>query len=97
MTGRSQTYADYRVDPDPSVLITPETHPDHTVVGRRWRGPEDRSYFCESYDPRIGFWMVQVDPKTGNPVEPENRRNVSEKAIGGTYRVDVWAPSAAVG
>jgi hypothetical protein len=64
-------------------LITPETHPDHSVVGKRFKGfsaKHDTSptYFCDSYDPRIGYWMTNVD-------DPTDRKNVSERAIGRTF------------
>lgn len=59
------------------MTITPESHPDHTVVGHKFVGPFG-TYFCDSYDPNLGFWMTNVD-------DPEDRRNVSERAINRTY------------
>jgi hypothetical protein len=61
--------------PEESMIKTPESHPDHHVVGKYWKAWDN---FCDSYDPEIGFWMTEV----GNP---ENRRNISERAIGRTY------------
>lgn len=61
-------------------IITPKTHPDHETVGHNFKGWDGKVYFCDSYDPRIGFWMTEV----GNT---ENRKNVSERAIGRTYHL----------
>jgi hypothetical protein len=79
------------------MIKTPETHPDHSVVGHLYRGPTyDRGpqiYYCDSYDSEIGFWMTNVADAT-------DRRNVSERAIDRTfhalerydveYAVHVW-------
>ena len=61
-------------------LKTPKTHPNHDTVGHNFRGWDLKIYFCDSYDPRIGYWMTE----TG---EPGNRRNVSERAIGRTFHL----------
>ncbi len=61
-------------------IITPETHPDHETVGRNFRAFGGEIYYCDSYDPRIGFWMTNVK---GNG----DRRNVSERAIGRTFHL----------
>lgn len=85
-------------------IKTPETHPDHETVGRdfmanNWHAKEGEAgsarYYCDSYDPRIGFWMTRVDapPEHWNDQEGEWRHNVSERAIGRTYHViyqDPW-------
>lgn len=66
---------------DAPPIKTPLTHPDHETVGHCFQGcwgVHTRIFYCDSYDPRIGFWMVEL----GNP---ENRRNVSERAIGRTF------------
>lgn len=63
-------------------LMTPETHPNHETIGRRFKGWDGNIYFCDSYDPDIGFWMTRVDAPEG--VEPR-RANVSERAIGRSY------------
>jgi len=39
---------------------------------------EGAIYKCVSYDPKIGYWMQNVD-------DPKDRRNVSERAIGRTF------------
>ena len=65
-----------------ATIKTPETHPDHPTVGHNFKSWDGHTYYCDSYDPAIGFWMTDVD-------DPGNRRNVSERAIGRTYhRVD---------
>jgi len=49
-----------------------------TTVGKRYVGWNGHVYYCESHDPQLGFWMLNVD-------DPSDRRNVSERAIGNTY------------
>lgn len=63
---------------DEIAIKTPETHPDHHTVGRRFRAWDGNTYYCDSYDPRIGYWMT-------NESDPADRRNVSERAIGRTF------------
>src|SRR5262245_7941462 len=58
-------------------IKTPETHPDHHTVGHFFKS-WPHTYYCDSYDPRIGYWMTNVD-------DPADRRNVSERAIGRTF------------
>jgi len=60
-------------------IITPKTHPDHETVGHNFRS-WDGVWFCDSYDPRIGYWMTEVGNK-------QNRKNVSERAIGRTFHL----------
>lgn len=74
-------------------IITPSTHPEHHTVGRHFGGYLSEKkctviYFCDSYDPKIGYWLTQVEDTT-------NRINVSERAIGRTFyeaydRGDHW-------
>jgi hypothetical protein len=59
-------------------IITPETHPDHHTVGRRFRAWDGHIYHCDSYDPACGYWMTREG-------EPARRVNVSERAIGRTF------------
>lgn len=61
-----------------SDIKTPETHPDHPVVGKTFRAWDGKNYYCDSYDPSCGFWMTAKD-------DPKIRRNVSERAIGRTF------------
>lgn len=61
-------------------IKTPETHPVHPVIGWNFAGYDGKFYYCDSYDPRIGFWVQEI----GNP---ENRKNISERAIGRTFHV----------
>ena len=48
------------------------------VVGRQFKSWDGKTYYCDSYDPRIGYWMTQIE-------DPFVRRNVSERAIGKTF------------
>ncbi len=50
----------------------------HDVVGQIFRGWNGENYICDSYDQRIGFWMT-------NLASDDDRRNVSERAIGRTF------------
>jgi len=59
-------------------IITPQSHPNHHTVGKRFRGWDGNIYFCDSYDPSCGYWMT--DEKNSS-----NRRNISERAVGRTY------------
>ena len=76
------------------AILTPETHPDHDVIGRRFRffGGE---YICDSYATDCGFWMTPANPEQPYPFDlsatprKDERRNVSERAIGRTYH-RVW-------
>lgn len=48
------------------MIKTPITHPDHETVGRWFRGynitrDELSLFYCDSYDPRIGFWMSDIN------------------------------------
>ena len=65
------------------TIITPETHPNHHTVGHHFGGYRVKTslteiYYCDSYDPAIGYWMTNVNDET-------DRRNVSERAIGRTF------------
>ncbi len=71
-------------------IITPQTHPNDEVVGHYFASGGDGSiYYCDSYDPRIGYWMTDIlspveewDNDTGR-----SRRNVSDRAIGRTFHI----------
>lgn len=102
------TYRDYGVMEDAPVvkregdadhnmttesIKTPQTHPDHHTVGHHfsgtnWERVRTEIYFCDSYDPCIGYWMTNVN-------DPDDRKNVSERAIDRTFhrveeREDHW-------
>lgn len=68
-------------------IRTPETHPDDPVVGKIFRAHDGHKYLCDSYDPRIGYWMTRVDAPEKNRADTHSkwRRNVSERVIGRTY------------
>lgn len=59
------------------------------VVGQRFKAWDGHVYVCDSYDPRIGFWMTREDAPETNKADTEGtwRRNVSERAIGRTFHV----------
>jgi hypothetical protein len=58
-------------------IKTPQTDPDHPVVGHYFKGTYGLTYYCESYDPSIGYQM--------NATDGSRRTNVSERAIGRTF------------
>lgn len=70
-----------------SQIKTPETNPDHAVVGKTFRAFGGDLYFCDSYDPAMGYWMRHVDAPAENYNDQHSkwRRNVSERAIGRTF------------
>lgn len=51
---------------------------DDLNVGETFRGHDGKRYLCDGYDPQQGYWMTEI----GNPDE---RRNVSERAIGTNF------------
>jgi len=55
------------------------------VVGQYFRGPDTRSaltatYRCTRYLARVGYHMLNID-------DPTDEKDVSERAIGGTFNV----------
>lgn len=77
-----------------STIITPKTHPNHHVVGnflRGWSIHDDMAatYYCDSYDPRIGYWITRTDTPQEHISDTEGkwRRNISERAISRTYHI----------
>ena len=70
------------------AIKTPQTDPDHDVIGRLWSSWSG-IYYCDSYDPRIGFWMTNI-------MNPTDRRNVSERAPHRTFHAvrGTWNPQA---
>ena len=76
----------------PLTLYTAQSHPGHWTVGEYFNGHDGFIYYCDSYDPRIGFWMTPVtSTKADEPGPLPERRNVSERAIGRTFhRVSHW-------
>lgn len=80
-------------------LQTPQTHPDHSTVGRHFVGNCFRCpqgwhvFYCDSYEPGHGFWITRADcpPEHRQDQEGEWRRNVSEWAIGrSVHKVTVF-------
>ncbi len=60
-------------------LKTPQTDPGHHVLGRLWVGYPGLVYYCDSYDPRLGYWLTNI-------ANSSDRRNVNEKAPGATFQ-----------
>lgn len=67
------------------MIKTPETNPDHRVVGRLFKG-FGVIWFCDSYDTAMGYWLTPVfgDLHSWYNRAPE-RCNVSERAINATF------------
>lgn len=70
-------------------LLTPATHPNHDVVGKLFvaycvYAGRRVVFYCDSYDPRVGYWMRRQDcpPEHMQDVQGMWRRNVSERVIG---------------
>lgn len=59
-------------------IKTSITHPNHHTVGHYFKDWNGQYYFCDSYDPRSGYWMTGV-------LDSMDRKNVSERAIGRTF------------
>lgn len=63
-----------------ATTITPQTHPDHPLVGRyfkSWAGPTlsgNAIYYCDSFDPAFDFLMTpitrELDGCALTPVSP---------------------------
>lgn len=78
-------------------MITPTTNPDHDVIGRHFMAPcfqceaGKHVFYCDSYDPRIGYWMTRADCPAEHRADQDGewRRNVSECAIGRTFH-RIW-------
>lgn len=67
------------------MIKTPQSHPDHPVVGHHFGGhsiahSKTAIFFCDSYDTSCGYWMTNVS-------DPQDRVNISERAIGRTYHL----------
>ncbi len=74
------------------AIKTPLTHPEHDVVGHDFMAYSSEAngparFYCDSYDPQIGYWMTRVDAPREHwgDQHSEWRRNVSERAINRTY------------
>lgn len=68
---------------------TPESHPDHEVVGKTFKAWDGHLYVCDSWEENLGYWMTRTDapPERRADQRSEFRRNVSERAIGRTFHV----------
>ena len=67
----------------PLTIYTAQSHPDHSVIGHYFKVWDGGLAYCDSWDPRIGYWMTWISPDDGTPTGV--RRNVSERAIDRTF------------
>lgn len=59
-------------------VLTPKERPNHHVIGRYFRAWDGQVYFCDSYDPRIDYYMTNV-------LDASLRKDVSTRAPGRTF------------
>jgi hypothetical protein len=59
-------------------ILTPKERPNHHVIGRYFRAWDGQVYFCDSYDPRIVYYMTNV-------LDARLRKDVSTRAPGRTF------------
>lgn len=74
--------------------ITPETHPGHHTVGHdfmgtSWKHSGSARWYCKSHD-AAGYNMV-------NRADPEDEKNISERAIGRTFHQIYMHPDGSGG
>lgn len=69
------------------VIRTPETDPKHHTIGLCFKAWDGLVYYCDSHEANHGYWMTRVDTPEDHlqDREGEYRRNVSERAINGTF------------
>ena len=68
------------------MIKTAKKYPHHPTIGHLFKGFSSltwktETYHCDSWDSEIGFWMTNVN-------NVEDRKNVSERAIGATFHHD---------
>lgn len=70
-----------------AVIKTPETDPDHEIVGHEFKAHDGFVYYCDSWQSGLGFWMTRKDAPQDRKKDQhsEFRRNVSINAIGRTF------------
>lgn len=68
-------------------VLTPETSPNHHTIGKKFKGWNGFTYYCDSWVENMGYWMTRVDAPEENKADEhtEWRTNVSERAIGATF------------
>lgn len=69
------------------LIKTPKTDPDHETIGQTFRGHDGHTYYCDSWQENLGFWMTRADAPEDRKqdLHSEYRRNVSERAVGRTF------------
>ena len=62
-------------------------------VGKVFSAWDGHTYFCDSFEPDLGYWMTRTDcpPEHRKDTYGQWRRNVSWRAIGRTFH-EVLAP-----
>ncbi len=66
------------------IIHTPVSHPDHHAIGHDFKAWDGHVYTCDSWEENLGYWMFRTDEN--NELV---RRNVSERAVGGTFH-KIW-------
>lgn len=71
---------------------TPETDPDHWVIGKWVKGWDGHHYYVDAWQPNAGFWVTRADAPFDRweDQHSEYRRNISERAIDRTFH-RVWS------
>lgn len=86
VVNREETHEEWRQRwqgyPD---TITPENNPDHHTVGRKFRAWDGREYECTWYNASVGYQMESTDDAEKGC--PHRSTNVSERAVGNTFRL----------
>lgn len=69
------------------IVKTPITDPNHETIGQTFKAWDGHTYFCDSWESNLGFWMTRVDAPAERQTDLHSkyRRNVSERVIGRTY------------
>ena len=75
---------------DDNKILTVADRPKHHAIGRFFTGWDGQVYYCECYDPRADFRMVNIVDLDEKP------HYVSPRAIGRTFHDvdDCWKPLA---
>lgn len=59
-------------------VLTPKERPNHHAIGRYYRAWDGQVYYCDSYDPRVDYYMTNV-------LDASHRKDVSPRALGRTF------------
>jgi hypothetical protein len=64
---------------DRQTIRTPESYPDHDVIGRWFVSHDGKIYYCDSQDYE-GYWMTEE-----NGTDRFRRTNISTGAVNRTF------------